>query len=78
MVSAQAHKCSDGEQNTEIATWDDLDEEDEDSDLIRPESLTVTVIQENEGENGYHQPQTSKTARTRKESIGRKVKSDNK
>ncbi|EGT45589.1 hypothetical protein CAEBREN_11532 [Caenorhabditis brenneri] len=43
----QVHECSEGEQSTEIDTWDEIEEDDTGRpELIRPESLTVTTIKE--------------------------------
>ncbi|KAJ1358034.1 hypothetical protein KIN20_016338 [Parelaphostrongylus tenuis] len=51
-LEAQAHVCSETDQPTDIVTWDDVSDEESDSPkgMIRPESLTVTTIQEHEGE----------------------------
>ena len=78
---AQAHKCSDGEPNNEIAMWEDItDEEDENDGLIRPESLTVTTIQESEGENGYETTliPIRKKSRGKKKEPAKKAKGENK
>ncbi|KAK6744197.1 hypothetical protein RB195_011102 [Necator americanus] len=55
-LEAQAHVCCETDQPTDIATWDDVSDEESDSPkgMIRPESLTVTTIQEHEGEVTLH------------------------
>ncbi|KAL6726462.1 hypothetical protein Aduo_008429 [Ancylostoma duodenale] len=55
-LQAQAHVCCETDQPTDIATWDDVSDEESDSPkgMIRPESLTVTTIQEHEGEITLH------------------------
>ncbi|VDM86009.1 unnamed protein product [Strongylus vulgaris] len=56
-IQAQAHVCCESEQPTDIATWEDVSDEESDESprgLIRPESLTVTTIQEHEGEVTLH------------------------
>ncbi|CAI4221088.1 unnamed protein product [Auanema sp. JU1783] len=65
-LQGQAHVCGEAEQANEIATWDDLtndsEDEEERSGLVRPESLTVTTIQEhNENEYGNQQPMILET-----------------
>ncbi|KIH57648.1 hypothetical protein ANCDUO_12157 [Ancylostoma duodenale] len=55
-LQAQAHVCCETDQPTDIATWDDVSDEESDSPkgMIRPESLTVTTIREHEGEITLH------------------------
>ncbi|PIO75099.1 hypothetical protein TELCIR_02878 [Teladorsagia circumcincta] len=55
-LQAQAHACCETDQPTDIATWDDISEDESESPkgMIRPESLTVTTIQEHEGEVTLH------------------------
>ncbi|PIO59146.1 hypothetical protein TELCIR_19399, partial [Teladorsagia circumcincta] len=54
--STQAHACCETDQPTDIATWDNISEDESESPkgMIRPESLTVTTIQEHEGEVTLH------------------------
>ncbi|PAV81415.1 hypothetical protein WR25_22228 [Diploscapter pachys] len=82
-LESQAHVCCpEAEQPKDISIWEDLQNGDDNDDeeerggggggLIRPESLTVTTIQENDGEITLH-PKIVEP-RTRKRSGGAKKK----
>ncbi|KAK6060031.1 hypothetical protein COOONC_02319 [Cooperia oncophora] len=75
-LQAQAHVCSETDQPTDIATWDDISEEESESPkgMIRPESLTVTTIQENEGEITLHPTIVERHAALRKTPVKRGTK----
>ncbi|KJH47978.1 hypothetical protein DICVIV_05913 [Dictyocaulus viviparus] len=55
-LQAQAHVCTEADQPTDIATWEDIsdDEPDTPEGVIRPESLTVTTTPKIDGETRIH------------------------
>ncbi|XGW22675.1 hypothetical protein V3C99_005131 [Haemonchus contortus] len=73
-LQAQAHVCCETDQSTDIATWDDISDEESESPkgMIRPESLTVTTIQEHEGEGAMHPTIVEPRPMRRSEAIRRK------
>ncbi|WKY02896.1 hypothetical protein Q1695_016301 [Nippostrongylus brasiliensis] len=73
-LQGQAHVCTETDQPTDIATWDDISDEESESPkgMIRPESLTVTTIQEHEGEMTLHPTIVEPRMRKRSDAVRRK------